>query len=411
MADADATTGAPARRVALEVLARVEDEGAYANLALSPALDRSGLGPADRAFVTDLVYGSLRRRRSCDHLVDRFLSSPPPPAARRALRLGAYQLAYRDDVPDYAAVAATVAASPKRFRALVNAVLRKVASQPVEPPDDGTRLSYPDWILERLRSDLGSEVADAALEAMNEAPTVHVRDDGYTQDLGSQLVVEAVGAQPGERIVDLCAAPGGKATGLGAAGAFVVAADLQPQRVALMARNIARVAGAASPAPTGAVQADETPADDVVALVADASAPPVQPASMDRVLLDAPCSGLGVLHRRADARWRIEPTAVERLSQLQRRLVDAAVGLVAPGGVLVYSVCTMTRAETLDVDDHLARHHPDLEPLAPPPSPWTPWGRGALLLPQAVGSDGMFVARYRRRGPTEPSGDSGTMPA
>lgn len=408
MAEADATTGAPARRVALEVLARVEDEGAYANLALSPALDRSGLGPADRAFVTDLVYGSLRRRRSCDHLVDRFLSSPPPPAARRALRLGAYQLVYRDDVPDYAAVAATVAASPKRFRALVNAVLRKVATQPVEPPDDGTRLSYPDWILERLRADLGSDVADAALEAMNEAPTVHVRDDGYTQDLGSQLVVDAVGAQPGERVADLCAAPGGKATGLGAAGAFVVAADLQPQRVALMARNIARVAGASPQATAGARAA---PTNEVVAMVADASAPAVRPASMDRVLLDAPCSGLGVLHRRADARWRVEPAAVERLSQLQRRLVDAAVELVAPGGVLVYSVCTMTRSETLDVDDHLARHHPDLEPLAPPPSPWTPWGRGALLLPQAAGTDGMFVARYRRSGPTELAGDSGTMPA
>lgn len=428
MAEADATTGAPARRVALEVLARVEDEGAYANLALSPALDRSGLGPVDRAFVTDLVYGSLRRRRSCDHLVDRFLSSPPPPAARRALRLGAYQLAYRDDVPDYAAVAATVAASPKRFRALVNAVLRKVATQPVEPPDDGTRLSYPDWILERLRADLGASVADAALEAMNEAPTVHVRDDGYTQDLGSQLVVDAVGAQPGKRVADLCAAPGGKATGLGAAGAFVVAADLQPQRVALMAGNIARVAGNSPQAPAGdravptnaeltnaeptnAELTNEVPTNAVVAMVADASSPPLRPASMDRVLLDAPCSGLGVLHRRADARWRVEPAAVERLSQLQRRLVDAAVELVAPGGVFVYSVCTLTRAETIDVDDHLARHHPDLEPLAPPPSPWTPWGRGALLLPQAAGTDGMFIARYRRSGPTEASGDSGTMPA
>ena len=103
-------TGAEARRTALEVLARVADDGAYANLALGAALERSGLSEQDRGFVTDLVYGTLRRQRTCDHLVDRFLTSDPPGPARRALRLGAYQLAFRDDVPDYAAVAATVQA-------------------------------------------------------------------------------------------------------------------------------------------------------------------------------------------------------------------------------------------------------------------------------------------------------------
>lgn len=388
--------GAASRRVVLEVLARVEDDGAYANLALSPALDRSGLERADRAFVTDLVYGTIRRRRSLDHLVDRFLSSPPPPAARRALRMGAYQLVYRDDVPDHAAVGATVEASPKRFRPLVNAVLRKVATHPTDTPDEGTRLSYPDWILDRLREDLGAHDAIAALEAMNEPATVHVREDGYVQDLGSQLVVDAVGAAPGERVLDLCAAPGGKATGMAGAGALVVAGDLQPHRVGLVADNAERVR-----AGTG----------EVLVMVADAASPPVRDASMDRVLLDAPCSGLGVLRRRADARWRVQPDVVDRLAALQRRLIDAAVPALAPGGVLIYSVCTLTRAETLDVDRHVAEHHPELMPLEAPPAPWRRWGRGALLLPQDGGSDGMFVARYRATGPRTAEPTGGTIAA
>ncbi|HNE37645.1 MAG TPA: transcription antitermination factor NusB, partial [Microthrixaceae bacterium] len=187
---ASSVEGVTARRVALEALARIDDDGAYANLVLSAVLDRNDadLSSEDRGFLTDLVYGTVRRRRACDHLVDRFLTSDPPPAARRALRLGAYQLAFRNDLPDYAVVSATVAAAPKRFRGLVNAVLRRVATAPVEFPDDATRLSYPDWIVERLVADLGHDDALAALETMDLAPRVHRRADGYTQDLASQWV-------------------------------------------------------------------------------------------------------------------------------------------------------------------------------------------------------------------------------
>lgn len=373
--------GASPRRAALEVLARVEDDGAYANIVLPTTLDRSELSERDRALVTDLVYGTLRRRRAVDHLADRFLTSDPPPAARRVLRLGAYQLAFRPDIPPYASVAATVSAAPKRFRGLANAVLRRVADAPVEFPDDATRLSYPDWVLERLRADLGEGDALAALEAMDEPARPTVRDDGYVQDLASQWVAELVGASEGELVVDLCAAPGGKATAIARTpGVTVVAADLRPARAGLVAANARRLGR-----------------HEVVAVVADAAAPPLRPGSADRVLLDAPCSGLGVLRRRPDARWRLDADAPDRLAALQRHLFDAAVPLLRPGGVLAYSVCTLTAAESKAVDEHVAHRHPQLEPLPPPDPPWRPWGRGAILLPQDAGTDGMCLFRYRHR--------------
>ena len=372
------TEGVAARRTALEVLARVEEDGAYANLLLGPTLSRSELSTEDRGFVTDLVYGTLRHQRGLDHLADRFLTSDPPGPARRALRLGAYQLVHRPDVPDHAAVGATVQAAPKRYRGLVNAVLRKVATAAVEYPDVATRLSYPDWVVERLVADLGEERAVGALEAMDHPARPVVRDDGYVQDLASQWVAAAVPAGPGDLVLDLCAAPGGKSTAIAASGAQVVAADLQPHRVELIARNV-----------------ELTGATGVLPVVADALHAPLRPGVADAVLLDAPCSGLGVLRRRPDARWRLDPAAPDRLAALQRRLVDAAVPLVRPGGTFVYSVCTLTAAEGTGIDEHLRLEHPGLEPLPPLGAPWEPLGRGSLLLPQAASTDGMCLFRYR----------------
>lgn len=374
--------GAEARRLALEVLARVEDDGAYANLALSAALGRSGLSERDRRLVTDLVYGTLRRRRAVDHLVDRFLTSEPPPAARRALRLGAYQLAYRTDLPTYAVVSATVEATPRRYRPLVNAVLRRVADAPLAFPDDATRLSYPDWVVDLLVRDLGPERALAALEAMDQPARVTVRDDGYTQDLASQWVAELVEPGSTDLVVDLCAAPGGKATALARRAGHVVAVDVAEHRAGLIRANAQRL---------------EVESCSVV--VGDARRPPIRGRVADRVLLDAPCSGLGVLRRRPDARWRLDADAPGRLAELQRMMVDAAVGLLRPGGLLVYSVCTLTAAESLGVDDHVAATHPRLVPLEAPGDPWEPWGRGAILLPQAAGTDGMCLFRYRYHPP------------
>jgi 16S rRNA (cytosine967-C5)-methyltransferase len=369
---------APARRVALDVLDRIDAGGAYANLVLSGALDRSGLRDADRRFVTDLVYGTTRRRLSCDFLVDRFLARPVDGRVRNALRLGAYQLAFAG-VAAHAAVGETVAVSPRPARGLVNAVLRRVAEAPVAWPDEATRLSVPDWILGELTASLGPARAVAAVEAMNEPATVTERPDGYVQDPASQEVAAAVGAGPGELVLDMCAAPGGKATALAAAGAHVVAADIRPRRAALVAGNAAR---------TGAA--------GLAVVAADGTRPPWRAGSFDRVLVDAPCSGLGTLRRRADLRWRVQPSSVDRLAALQGRLLASAADLVRPGGTLVFSVCTLTAAESTGVDAWLEHERPDLVPVDQPGAPWEAWGRGAILLPQAAGTDGMCLFRYHR---------------
>jgi 16S rRNA (cytosine967-C5)-methyltransferase len=398
-----------ARAVALEALARI-DEGGYANLVLPPLLARRGLDERDRGFATELVYGTTRMRRACDHLVDRFLLKPVEPEIRRVLRLGVYQLHFLA-TPPHAAVGETVGLAPGRARGLVNAVLRRVADAPVQWPDDATRLSYPDWVVERLTADLGAEDAVGALTQMDEAAEVTFRPDRYVQDRASQEVVVLVGAGPGDRVADLCAGPGGKATGLAATGAVVVAGDVTRARVGLVAGNAAALAGP-RPGPADA-HADATddvtddvppadldpaapPAGALSVLVADGRRPALRPGAFDRVLVDAPCSGLGVLRRRPDARWRIQADDVGRLADLQHDLVVAAAGLLRPGGTLVYSACTLTRAETVGVDERLAASLPDLEVLPAPDAPWRPWGRGALLLPQAAGTDGMFVLRLRR---------------
>ncbi|MEX0767856.1 MAG: transcription antitermination factor NusB, partial [Microthrixaceae bacterium] len=305
------------------------------------------------------------------------LSSDPPAAARRVLRLGTYQILYRDDIPDYAAVGTTVEAAPKRFRGLTNAILRQITRSKVEFPDRATELSYPDWIYEQLVHDLGLERAELALEQMNSSAEATHRADGYTQDLASQWVVELLEAQPGELVVDLCAAPGGKATALASSGALVVAADLQPHRVDLIVDNATRLH-----------------LKNLYPMISDALHPAIRPHSADLVLIDAPCSGLGVLRRRPDARWRIDSKSPERLASLQRNLVDAAVGLLAPGGRLAYSVCTLTSQETLGIDEYISLAYPHLQALAAPSGPWEPWGRGALLLPQVSNTDGMCLFRY-----------------
>jgi 16S rRNA (cytosine967-C5)-methyltransferase len=363
-----------ARQVAYDALKRIDADGAYANLVLGAMLERSELSGADRRFATDLVYGTTRMRRACDALVDRFVTSPPDPATRTLLRLGAYQLEFAGVAP-HAAVGETVALAPKRVRGFVNAVLRKVSNLEMVWPSEFTRLSYPDWIGELLVAELGDDDALRAMNRMNEAATVTVRQDGYVQDESSQWVAAAVEARAGERVLDTCAAPGGKATALATAGAAVTAADVRPGRVGLVAGNAERLGL------------------HVETVVADATDPPFGAGSFDAVLIDAPCSGLGALRRRPDARWRIQPPDVADLVVLQRRIIEASAPLVAPGGRLVYSVCTLTASESIA---HPMPEGFEIDDREPPAGAWRPYAHGWLVLPHDADTDGMVLIRYRR---------------
>jgi 16S rRNA (cytosine967-C5)-methyltransferase len=363
--------------LAIEALVAI-DRGGRANVVVPELLGRSHLDGRDRSLVTELVYGTCRMQRACDWLTGRYARGPLDDEVQAGLRVGAYQMGWTR-IPDHAAVSATVDEIRGRGRSLVNAVLRRVAND-IEKglviwPDLATELSYPDWIVDRLVDDLGAEPARQALRTMNEPAAAVARADGYIQDRASQMVAAHLQRFEADRVLDVCAAPGGKATGLaGPATGLVVAADVSATRAAVIAGNVARL-GAAR----------------VATVVADGRDPPFRPGSFDLVLVDAPCSGLGVLRRRPDARWRIQPGDVERLSRLQRQLLGAARSLVAAGGVLAYSVCTVTTAETGAVDKWLAREMPELVPRPPPGPPWRPAGRGALLLPQDDGTDGMFM--------------------
>lgn len=419
--------------MALDVLVRVED-GAFAHVLLPARLRGSGLDARDRAFVTHLVLGTVRMQRRLDALIGPRCHQPLDrlePRVRAALRLGAFQLL--DGVAPHAAVAATVEAAPPRARGLVNAVLRAVASagpEALDPTDLGARWSYPDWIVDELVRSLPEPEVAAVLEVGNQPAAVTLRPnsrvtttadlaaeltaagarvapatlvpealtvagigdpavlpavaDGRAtpQDQASQAVVAALDPEPGARILDVAAAPGGKATGAAerAPGGTVVAADVHAGRLRLVAAAAARLG-----------------LPEVMPVLADGRRPPVRTGSCDRVLVDAPCSGLGVLRRRAEARWRARPEAVPVLAALQRDLLGAAAAAVAPGGLLVYSVCTLTRAETVEVAAWATANLDGFTPVAPPGDPWRPLGPGAVLWPHLAGTDGMYVCVLRRR--------------
>ncbi len=210
---------------------------------------------------------------------------------------------------------------------------------------------------------------------MNQAPTVTERPDGYVQDFSSLWVAYAVEAKADETVLDMCSAPGGKATAMAGSGASVIAADRQEHRAELVRDNVERLEL------------------DLPVIVADGTRPPFRAESFDAVLLDAPCSGLGALRRRADARWRIEPNDVRELARLQAQLLASAAALVRPGGRLVYSVCTLLDAESVD---HATPSGFDVDDAEPPSGRWRRHRQGWRILPQDADTDGMVMIRYRR---------------
>ena len=435
----------PTRRTAYDVLVAVREQGAYANLVLPGLLRDRRLTGRDAALATELAYGTLRAQGQLDVVlqacVDRPLAKVDPPVLD-VLRLGAYQL-LRTRIPPHAAVSATVdlarrvlSAGPASF---TNAVLRKVAAkdldawvtelQPAEPMAAiALATSHPRWIAQAFTDALRGDLDEAreALLADDARPGVHLvarrmdRDtlaatsggtpgpwsshavrlaegdpgsitairDGRAgvQDEGSQLVALALAAAPidgpDRTWVDMCAGPGGKAALLQALaqdrGARVLALELQPHRTALVRRS----------------------GVELVA-TADGRRPPMAAGTADRVLLDAPCSGLGALRRRPEARWRRQPADLPPLTRLQGELLDAAALLLRPGGVLAYVTCSPHLAETVVPVLDVLRRHPELEQVDARPLfagvPTLGEGPGVQLWPHRHGTDAMFLALLQRR--------------
>jgi 16S rRNA (cytosine967-C5)-methyltransferase len=406
-------TISPARRAAFEVVRRVFEDGAFADRALPAAV--AGLDARDRALAQRLAYGTVQRARTIDHAIETLGRRPVrklDPPVRAALRLAGYQLGWVEGVPRYAAVNESVelvrAAGLARAVAFTNAVARRLADGiagllAALPEDDaaGAALthSYPDWVADVWWRDLGADGARALMRAQNEPAETVVRlvrgeVDGepdpeipgawrvarvderalaegriWPQSRGSQLAGLAVGAQPGERVLDLCAAPGGKATQL---AGEVVAVEVNPARARELAGNVARLR-----------------ATNVRVVEADGLDLPPELDGFDRALVDAPCSGLGVLAARPDLRWRAEP-----LPELQLALLRAAAERVRPGGTIVYAVCTVNADENEAVVDASGL---EVEPLGEAWPQFRHPRRPELLLtlPHVHRTSGFFVARLR----------------
>jgi 16S rRNA (cytosine967-C5)-methyltransferase len=394
-----------ARAVAYEVVRRVFEEGAYADRAFRAAAGE--LDGRDRAFAMQLAYGTVQRVRPLDHAIESLGRRPVrklDPPVRAALRLGAYQLAYMGSVPVHAAANESVelvrAAGLERAVAFTNAVMRRLA-EGIEsllqglgestPTESALKHSYPDWIADVWWREWGAENALALMRSQNAPPETAVRtpegplvvdeipprwiEEGrvWPQSRGSQLAGKAVGARAGERILDLCAAPGGKATQLAESAAEVVAVEKHPGRARELEENATRLGAA-----------------NLRVVCADALELPRELAGFDRVLVDAPCSGLGVLNSRPDLRWR-----ARALPDLQLALLRTALDRVRPGGTVTYSVCTMHRPENEEVVEALGVEVEDLGSEFPdfrhPRDP-----RFLLTLPHVHGTAGFFVARMRK---------------
>ena len=403
---------APARVAAYEVVRRVFEEEAYADRVLRGAAEK--LDARDRALAQRLAYGTVQRVRTLDHALEAVGRRPVAKLdapVRTALRLGAYQLGYLDTVPRHAAVNESVElvrrAGLERAVPFANAVMRRLALElgdvlaalPEGTPEEAAlKHSYPDWVAKTWWRELGAEAAVALMVAQNESPETVVRlvrgtIEGEATDIpgafrvakvdeqalaegriwpqsrGSQLAGLCVGARDGERTLDLCAAPGGKATML---AGDVTAVELHPGRARELEENARRLGAA-----------------DVTVVCADGLALPAELEGFDRALVDAPCSGLGTLASRPDLRWRAEP-----LPELQLALVRAAAERVKPGGTVLYSVCTIDAAENEAVVDACGLA---VEPLG---EEWPAFRHPRrpeflLTLPHRDGTSGFFVARLK----------------
>ena len=436
--------GLDSRRTAFSVLRRVHAEDAWAAPVVDAALRRSGLSARDRAFATNLAYETLRWEGTLDWALGTVVTRPLPevdPEVLDVLRLGAWQLLY-GSTADHAAVATAVdlarAEIGQKSTGFVNGVLRNLARtkdklpwpDPASDRGMGLGAGYADWIVAAARARFG-DGAQAVLEAGNRPPGLTLRATGDASDLAAELTGDGFEVVPGTlapealriggadpatiaaveqgravvqdeasmvvareaaagrsgawRALDVASAPGGKATHLAQLGGWVAAGELHPGRASRMAAMIGRL----------------DLKDRVHPVVADGTRAPWPAEAFDVVLLDAPCTGLGIVRRRPDVRWRREADDVRRLAALQSQLLDAASEAVAVGGTLLYSVCTWTAQETVGVVDGfmaLSGDRFDVDDIAIAGTAVQPASDpGVQLTPADHDTDGMYLCRFRRR--------------
>jgi 16S rRNA (cytosine967-C5)-methyltransferase len=420
---------APARVCAYAVLRRVFERGAYTDRALHA--EGKGLDARDRALAMHLAYGAVQRKGTLDHLIERLAERPPDrldAPVLAALRMGLYELLYLDGAPDRAVVADVVELAKVRGRAghgLVNAVLRRGTREgptlldaltDETPEQAAVKHSHPEWIARLWWRELGADEARALMAFNNEpgevalrantlltdAPTLAaelsvrthldpeipeavVLDEPFdvhgsplwragaflAQSRAAMLVARALGPMPGERVLDLCAAPGGKSTHLAAlmeGSGEVVAVERNPRRAGALVRT-----------------ADRLHARNVRVEVTDAALVRPHGPVFDRVLVDPPCSGLGTLQARADLRWRVTPEQVREMAHTQAAILVAGAAALRPGGVLVYSTCTISPTENERLIAAFLDSHPEfgLDDLR-------------LTQPHRDRTAGFFIARLRR---------------
>lgn len=430
------------------------ETGSFTDVVVDRLLGKFKLAGVDRNLFTELVHGIVRRQRTLDAIIDRLAKQPAhrqPPHLKQLLRLGLYQLRYLDRIPDSAAVNTTVDLAKANGLAglagVVNGVLRQyirlqdrqeeVLNLPTNPISRlGTLYSFPDWLIEHWVTELGSIETEQLCQAFNRVPKIDLRVNtlkieltrlidifqaadiaaipiphvpqglqftgnvgaidrlpGYhegwwtVQDRSAQLVTHLLDPQPGEVVIDACAAPGGKTTHIaelmGNTGQ-ILALDKTASRLKKLQQNL-----------------DRLQLSGVKILTGDSCKFSELTATADRVLLDAPCSGLGTLHRRADARWQKTPAQIHELGQLQGQLLANTATWVKPGGVLVYATCTVHPIENEHVITSFLTTHPHWQiELPAPDSPLASLvGKtGSIeVWPHRQQMDGFFMVKLRRR--------------
>lgn len=443
------------RELALDVLVRVEQQQAYSNIALNQALLRGNLPRSEAGLVTELVYGTIQRLNTIDYLLARFLSKgldKLEPWVRSLLRISLYQIHYLDRIPPHAAVNEAVKIAGRKghkgISGMVNAVLRNMLRQPekLQIPTDlpviqsiALTYSHPDWIVSRWLDQYGESETRAICESNNKPPHTSIRvntiqmntekfltllgENGYSsersaiapdgivvvgggnmalsswykdghisiQDESSMLVARIVAPQPGMRVLDCCAAPGGKTTHMAELmndQGSIIAYDIHEHKKQLIDAQAERLG----------IQSIQTRIGDARLLGNDYT-----DHTFDRILLDAPCSGLGVIRRKPDLKWAKQEGDIAEIREIQISILDSIHNLLKPGGMLIYSTCTLEYDENQAVISQFLVKYPDYELDTTMNDEFSTLnssfvGDGMLqIMPHQYQSDGFFIARLHKQ--------------